>query len=77
MIIHVNIRVEKMKYKKVKGPIRKLVINEREHYTITLPKSYMQIMRAKKGDKFKFIYQPKDKQSQNTIIMVRMGCNAV
>lgn len=65
-----------MKNKKFKGPIRKLIVNERDHYTITLPKSYMQIMRAKKGDKFKFIYHPKDKQSLNTITMIRMGCNA-
>lgn len=65
-----------MKDNQREGPIRKLVVNERGHYTITLPKAYMRIMGAKKGDKFKFIYQPKDLQSLNSITIIRMGCDA-
>jgi len=62
-----------MKNRNQEGPIRRLIVNERNHYTITLPKAYMQSMGAKKGDKFKFIYRPKDLQSLNIITMIRMG----
>ena len=65
-----------MKDNQREGPIRKVIVNERGHYTITLPVDYMRSMGAKKGDRFKFIYQPKDLQSLNSITIVRMGCNA-
>lgn len=59
-----------------KGTIRKLIQNDRGQFTITLPVEIMRIMEAEKGDEFKFIYQPKDKKSFNTITLVRMGCDA-
>lgn len=50
---------------------RTLVLNKNGQFTITLPRDFMVIMKAKAGDKFKFIYQKK-----NTIKLVRMGCDA-
>lgn len=51
--------------------IRKLIQNKNGQYTITLPKTLMDIMDAKAGEKFKFIYL-----DQNTLQIIRMGCNA-
>lgn len=51
--------------------IRRLILNKNGQYTITLPKTFMENMEAKAGEKFKFIYQPK-----HIIQMIRMGCNA-
>ena len=49
--------------------IRRLILNKNGQYTITLPKTFMENMEAKAGDKFKFIYPQKD-----TLKLVRMGC---
>lgn len=59
-----------------KYTIRKLIQNSHGQFTITLPVEIMRIMNVRKGEKFKVIYQPKNKKSFNTITLVRMGCNA-
>jgi hypothetical protein len=49
--------------------IRRLILNKNGQYTITLPKSFMENMEAKAGDKFRFKYERKD-----TLLLKRMGC---
>lgn len=59
-----------------KFAIRKLIQNNHGQFTITLPVDIIRSMDAKKGEKFKVVYKPKDKKSFNTITLVRMGCDA-